>query len=265
MTSTDRCRLPVWLSPASRRSYLAEFISTFFFVFAAVGSTISARMLTPDVTSEASSLVATALAQAFALFVSVYIASDISGGHVNPAVTFGLAVTGHISVPMALLYCIAQLLGATFACFLLWVASAGQAIPTTGIGAEMTGFGGAVVESVITFVLVYTVYEAADPRGGGSGGERRRNGERRVAASLAAALAAGACVLAAGSLTGGSMNPARSFGPAVVSGNFKNQAVYWVGPLVGAALAALLHQMVVFPSPFPAADSNSTSSVTIAV
>lgn len=221
-------------------------------------------MLTPDVTSEASSLVATALAQVFSLFVSVYIASDVSGGHVNPAVTFGLAVAGHISVPIALLYCIAQLLGATFACFLLCVASAGQEIPTTGIGAEMTGFGGAVVESAITFVLVYTVYGAADPRGR-IGGERRRNGGQRVEAALAVALAAGACVLGAGSLTGGSMNPARSFGPAVVSGDFKNQAVYWVGPLVGAALAALLHQMVIFPSPFPAADSDPTSTVMVTV
>ncbi|WOL07589.1 putative aquaporin TIP5-1 [Canna indica] len=253
MNSTTRSRLREWLSPTSFRSCLAEFISTFFFVFAAVGSTISARMLTPDMTSEAASLVATALAQAFALFAAVYIAADVSGGHVNPAVTFGFAVAGHISVPVAILYWISQMVGATLSCLLLRVSSAGQEIPTTEIGTEMTGFGGAVVESAITFLLVYTVYVAADPRGGGM---RRR---REVAGPLAVGLAAGACVLAAGSLTGGSMNPARSFGTAVVSGNFKNQEVYWVGPLVGAALAALVHQMLVFPPAITdPADSTST-------
>ncbi|THU74294.1 hypothetical protein C4D60_Mb04t31850 [Musa balbisiana] len=83
-------------------------------------------MLTPDVTSDASSLVATALAQGFALFAAVYIAADISGGHVNPAVTFGLAVAGHIGVPTAIIYWISQLGGSTLACLLLRVASAGQ-------------------------------------------------------------------------------------------------------------------------------------------
>ncbi|ONK73580.1 uncharacterized protein A4U43_C04F33120 [Asparagus officinalis] len=111
------------------RSYAAEFISTFLFVFAAVGSTISARMLTPDVTSEASSLVATALAQGFALFATVYIAADVSGGHVNPAVTFAMTVCGHIGVPSAIFYCISQMVGATLACLLLRVGSAGQVIP----------------------------------------------------------------------------------------------------------------------------------------
>lgn len=132
-----------------------------------------------------------------------------------------------------------------------------QAIPTTGIGTEMTGFGGAVVESAITFILVYTVYVAADPGGGGGDGKRKRKMRREVAGPLAVGLTAGACVLAAASLTGGSMNPARSFGPAVVSGNFKNHAVYWVGPLIGAALAALVHQYLVFPSASSDAYPNS--------
>lgn len=104
----------------------------------------------------------------------------------------------------------------------------------------MTGFGGAVLEGVITFALVFTVYVAGDPR--------NRAAPLGVLGPLAVGLVAGSCVLAAGSFTGGSMNPARSFGPAVVTGNFKNQGVYWVGPLVGAALAALVHQNLVFPT-----------------
>ena len=83
-------------------------------------------MLTPDVTSDASSLVATALAQAFALFAAVFIAADVSGGHVNPAVTFAFALGGHIPFPTAILYSASQLLGSTFACFVVHIASAGD-------------------------------------------------------------------------------------------------------------------------------------------
>ncbi|OAY73652.1 probable aquaporin TIP5-1 [Ananas comosus] len=261
MASNLRTHFQQCFSSPSLRSYLAEFISTFLFVFAAVGSAISARMLTPDVTSEASSLVATAVAQGFALFVAVYIAADVSGGHINPAVTFAFTLGGHISVPAAMLYSLSQLLGSTLACLLLRVASAGQAIPTTRIATEMTGFGGAILESATTFVLVYTVHVACDPRGGG------KRGPCTAAAMgpLAVGLVAAACVLATGSLTGGSMNPARSFGPAIISGDFKNHAVYWVGPLIGSALAALIHQNLVYPSYSTSADSRHGNVETVIV
>ena len=96
----------------------------------------------------------------------------------------------------------------------------------------------------MTFMLVYTVHVAGDPRVA-----RGRKGLATTAlGALVVGLVLGSCVLAAGSLTGASMNPARSFGPAIVSGDFKNQAVYWVGPMIGAAVAALVHQNLVFPS-----------------
>ncbi|XP_072956581.1 probable aquaporin TIP5-1 [Typha angustifolia] len=250
MASNVRAHFQLWFSPPALRSYVAEFISTFLFVFATIGSAISARMLTPDITSDASSLVATALAQGFALFVAVYIAADASGGHVNPAVTFALAIGSHVSVPTAIFYWVSQLLGATVACLILRVASAGQAIPTTRISTEMTGFGGAVLESVTTFALVYTVHVACDLRGG----VKRGPLTSAALGPIAVGLAAGACVLATGSLTGASMNPARSFGPAIISGDFKNHGVYWVGPLIGAALAALVHQNLVYPSVSPSSD-----------
>ncbi|XP_020705193.1 probable aquaporin TIP5-1 [Dendrobium catenatum] len=243
MASTARSQLYECFSIPTLRCCLAEFISTFLVVFAATGSTISARMLTPDVTSDASSLVATAASQAFAVFAAIYIAADVSGGHINPAVTFAFVLGGHIAIPTAVFYWISQLLGSTLACLLIRLASAGQAVPTTKIATEMTGFGGAVVEGVITFMLVYTVYVAADPRVAGG----RKAGS--VNGPLAIGFVVGSCVLAAGSLTGASMNPARSFGPAIVSGDFKNHGVYWAGPLIGASLAALVHQNIVFPSP----------------
>jgi len=105
------------------------------------------------------------------------------------------------------------------------------------IAAEMTGFGASTLEAVLTFGLVFTVYAARDPR----------HGQLISTGPLAIGLMAGANVLAAGPFSGGSMNPAYSFGAAAVSGSFKNQAVYWVGPLIGAAVAGLLYDNVVYP------------------
>ncbi|XP_010264349.1 PREDICTED: probable aquaporin TIP5-1 [Nelumbo nucifera] len=233
-------RLEQSVTPTALRSYLAEFISTFLFVFASVGSTISSRKLMPNAVPDPSSLVAIAIANAFALSSTVYMAANISGGHVNPAVTFGMAIGGHISVPTAMIYWVAQLLASTVACLLLNIVATivGQVIPTHAIAEEMTGFGAAVVEGVITFALVYAFYAAGDARRGQVG----------VIGPLVIGLIVGANTLAAAPFTGGSMNPACSFGLALVSGNFKNQGVYWAGPLIGAAIAGLVYDNVMFPS-----------------
>ena len=113
-----------------------------------------------------------------------------------------------------------------------------QHVPTYTIAEEMTGFGASVLEGLLTFALVYTVYAARDPR----------RGPLSSTGTLAVGLIAGANVLAAGPFSGGSMNPACAFGSAAIGGSFRNQAVYWVGPLLGAAVAGLLYDNVVFPS-----------------
>ncbi|XP_077236528.1 putative aquaporin TIP-type RB7-18C [Tasmannia lanceolata] len=237
MASTTLSRLEKSLTPTALRSYLAEFISTFIFVFAAVGSTMSASKMTPDATSDPSSLVVAAVAHAFALSAAVYMAANISGGHVNPAVTFGLVVGGHVSITTALFYWAVQLLGSTMACLLLRVLTAGQAIPASAIATEMTGFGGVVLESILTFALVYTIYVTMDPKKGPMG----------IIGPIMIGFVAGANALAAGPFTGGSMNPARSFGSAMISGNFKNHGVYWVGPFIGAGIAGLVYQNLMIP------------------
>ncbi|XP_077234351.1 tonoplast intrinsic protein 2;2 [Tasmannia lanceolata] len=221
-------------SPPTLRSYFAEFISTFMFVFAGVGSAMAAGKLTSDAGPDETGLVAVALAHAFALFVAVYVSANISGGNVNPAVTLGLVVGGHVSILNGLCYCGAQLLGSTMACLLLMLVTAGQAVPTHALASEMTGFGGAVMESVTTFALVYTVYATRDPKKGSQG----------IMGPLAIGFVVGAGILASGPFTGGSMNPARSFGPAVITGDFKNHGVYWVGPLMGGGIAGLLYENV---------------------
>nr|GMC61883.1 probable aquaporin TIP5-1 [Ipomoea batatas] len=213
-----RSRLEHCFTADALRAYLAEFISTMFFVFAAVGSSMSSRKMSPEAGSDPSSLVGIAVANAFALTVAVYISIGVSGGHVNPAVTFARAVGRHISLSMAIFYWISQLLGSVMACVLLKVFT--------------------VQQGVMTFALVYTVYAAADVR----------KGALCAMGPLAIGMIAGGNVLASGAFTGGSMNPAYSFGSALIGGNFGNQAAYWVGPLIGGTIAGVLYDKVVFPS-----------------
>ncbi|XP_039127493.1 probable aquaporin TIP-type RB7-5A [Dioscorea cayenensis subsp. rotundata] len=219
-------------SVGSLKSYLAEFIATLLFVFAGVGSAIAYSKLTADAALDPPGLVAVAIAHALALFVGVAIAANISGGHLNPAVTFGLAIGGNITIITGIFYWIAQLLGSTVACLLLKFVTHAKTVPTHGVAAGMSEIEGAVMEIIITFALVYTVYAtAADPKKGSLG----------TIAPIAIGFIVGANILAAGPFSGGSMNPARSFGPAVVGGDFSGHWVYWVGPLIGGGLAGLVY------------------------
>ncbi|WCJ25897.1 tonoplast intrinsic protein 2 2 [Euphorbia peplus] len=230
-------------SAGSLKSYLSEFIATLLFVFAGVGSAISYGKLTADAALDPSGLVAIAIAHAFALFVGVAMAANISGGHLNPAVTFGLAVGGNITLLTGLFYWIAQCLGSTVACLLLQLVTGGLSIPTHGVAAGMNAIEGVVMEIIITFALVYTVYAtAADPKKGSLG----------IIAPMAIGFIVGANILAAGPFSGGSMNPARSFGPAVVAGDLSQIWIYWVGPLIGGGLAGFVYGGVFIGSYSPA-------------
>ncbi|KAI3416927.1 uncharacterized protein J3R85_014913 [Psidium guajava] len=216
----------------SFKAYLAEFISTLIFVFAGVGSAIAYDKLTSDAALDPSGLVAIAVCHGFALFVAVAVGANISGGHVNPAVTLGLALGGQITILTGIIYWIAQLLGSIVACLLLKVVTGGLAIPVHSVAAGVGAIEGVVMEIIITFALVYTVYAtAADPKKGSLG----------TIAPMAIGFIVGANILAAGPFSGGSMNPARSFGPAVVSGDYHDNWIYWVGPLIGGGLAGLIY------------------------
>ncbi|XP_058723322.1 probable aquaporin TIP2-2 [Vicia villosa] len=229
-------------SVASLRAYLSEFIATLIFVFAGVGSAIAYNELTSDAALDPAGLVAVAVAHAFALFVGVSIAANISGGHLNPAVTFGLAIGGNITILTGFFYWIAQLLGSIVASLLLnYVTS--KSVPTHGVAAGLNPIAGLVFEIIITFGLVYTVYAtAADPKKGSIG----------TIAPIAIGFVVGANILVAGPFSGGSMNPARSFGPAVVNGNFADNWIYWAGPLIGGGLAGLIYGDIFIGSYAPA-------------
>ncbi|XP_058099071.1 aquaporin TIP1-2-like [Magnolia sinica] len=217
------------------KAALAEFVSTLIFVFAGEGSGMAFNKLTDNGSSTPSGLVAAALAHAFALFVAVSVGANISGGHVNPAVTFGAFLGGNISLFRGILYWIAQLLGSVVACLLLKFSTGGLTTSAFALSSGVGVWNAVVFEIVMTFGLVYTVYATAlDPKKGSLG----------TIAPIAIGFIVGANILAGGAFDGASMNPAVSFGPAVVSWTWTHQWVYWVGPLIGAAIAALIYDLI---------------------
>ncbi|RVX13647.1 Aquaporin TIP1-3 [Vitis vinifera] len=195
--------------PDALKAALAEFFSMLIFVFAGEGSGMAFNKLTDSGSSTPAGLVAAALAHGFALFVAVSVGANISGGHVNPAVTFGAFIGGHITLLRGILYWIAQLLGSVVACLLLKFSTGGLETSAFSLSSGVSVWNALVFEIVMTFGLVYTVCGAFD---------------------------------------GASMNPAVSFGPAVVSWSWANHWVYWAGPLIGAAIAAIIYDHIFIDS-----------------
>jgi len=207
---------------------MAEFIGTFALIFIGVGA------IHNNEPAMGMGLLGVALAHGLTIAVMVSATGGISGGHLNPAVTFGLLVGGKIKPANALAYCVAQLAGGAAAGFLLvWMFGAnGTEIVKAGtpdLGTNVSPGVGIVVELVLTFFLVFVVYgSAVDARAPKIGG-------------LAIGLTVALDILFGGPLSGAAMNPARTFGPALASGHWNNHYVYWIGPLLGGALAGLIY------------------------
>jgi len=206
---------------------VAELVGTFTLTFIGGAAIINGQ----------AGLIGVAMAHGLALAVMISCVGHISGGHFNPAVTTGFLVTGRMSAGEGAVYIISQLLGATLAAFLLAAFFPGAAEAHLGgqALAEGVGFGvGVGIEIILTFFLVFTVFATAvDERGA-----------FRMIAGFGIGLALAFSILAGGPLTGASLNPARSFGPALVSMFWTGHLVYWIGPLIGGALAALLYDNV---------------------
>lgn len=221
--------------PGAWRVLAAECIATLLFVFIGAGTVVvTGGLLGEALTS--SRLVAIALAHGLAITLLVAATVKISGGHLNPAVTFGAFVTRKVGPRRAVGYVVAQLIGAAVGAWLLAVvipdALQGN-LGAHGLGLGITPTTGLIVEIILTFVLVFTVFATAmDPRGPGH------------LAPIAIGLAVLVDHLVGVPLTGASMNPARSFGPALIAGSWTNHWVYWIGPLIGGAIAALLYEFV---------------------
>lgn len=211
------------------RHFIAEFIGTFALVFVGSGAIIHART-----TGSPTGLLEIALAHGLILAVMVSALMRISG-HFNPAITLSLLATRRIEAMMAALYIVAQLLGAIAAGYALKAAFSDATFAATRgggltIALDVTGGQAFLVEAIGTFFLVFVVWgTAVDLKGPKIGG-------------LAIGFVLAADILAIGPLTGGSVNPARSFGPAVASGIYEAQLLYFSAPIVGGLVAGLLYE-----------------------
>jgi MIP family channel proteins len=212
---------------------VAEAIGTFLFFFAGIGAVV----LGPFTGDTSGGLIGVAFAHGLTLAVMVSALGAVSGGHFNPAVTFAVWLTGRIEPARAGMYWIAQLIGAVAAAFAVRAVfpdSAWEpvALGTPAVADGISIAGAIIVEAILTMVLVTAVFGTAiDPRAPKIGG-------------LAIGLAVAADIFMGGPLTGAAMNPARWFGPAVVSGTYTDWYVWWIGPLVGAAIIALVYRFV---------------------
>lgn len=204
----------------------AEFLGTFAFVF-----TCSSAVVVDTARGGELGLVGLALAMGFAYAVMVTVALPVSGGHLNPAVTFALWLAKKVDAKTALSYIPTQLIAAAVAALLVRLILPGMAglqssYGTPQISGVLTDTQAVLIEALLTFFLVTayfgTVVASEAPKLGG----------------LWVGLVLTFAVLVGGPLTGAALNPARAFGPSLVSGLWQGHLLYWVGPIVGAGAAA---------------------------
>jgi MIP family channel proteins len=227
-----------------RRGF-AEFVGTFTLVFIGAGSilAVSVAFSTAQAPPEqlaaigGFALVGVALAHGLAIAVMVSAVGHISGGHFNPAVTLGFLVTRRIAPTLAIVYWSMQFAAATAAAALLRWFFAEPEREVVNLGAPTLGRGidhwqGFVIEIVLTFFLVWVIFASAvDP-----------GGTFKSIAGLAIGFTITLDILMGGPLTGAAMNPARAFGPELLSREWADAWVWYAGPFVGAVLAALIYE-----------------------
>jgi aquaporin TIP len=210
------------------RRAAAEFVGTFALIFIGAGSLAYARTLT-DI----------GLAHGLVIAVMVSAVGHISGGHFNPAVTFGFVVTRRISFRLALTYWVTQFLAAIAgAAMLKWLLPSGAVdsikLGTPALGQDVVAGHAVVIEAITTFFLVWVIFATAvDPRG-----------TFKQIAGLAIGFTITLDILFAGAMTGAAMNPARAFGPQLVGNHWSDWWVWYLGPFAGAAVAAVAYELL---------------------
>lgn len=217
------------------RPLAAEFLGTFFFVF--VGCAVVVLAGNREI-----GLAGIAFAHAVAFAIAITAVLPISGGHLNPAVTFAVWMAGRVGVGRAAGYVVAQLVAAVLAALAVRQLYPLDAVTASGVGvpriaSEITFTRAILLEAILTAFLVSAVFGTAvsshAPRVGG----------------FAIGLTLLPAIVIAGPLTGAALNPARAFGPALIAGDWHGHLAYWIGPLLGAAAAGLLWAKVLLPIP----------------
>lgn len=216
---------------------VGEFVGTFALVLVGVGAALSVGLTAEE------ALLVTALAHAFIYGVMITATGHISGGHYNPAVTIAFLITRRLPIALGILYVITQLAAATAAAGVLRWLWPGSTAEAAGYGSPAIDPGlktgeALVLEALVTFFLVWVFFAlAADIRGA-----------YKATAGLAIGLVYGAAILVAGPLTGGSTgavaNPARVFGPQLMASSWDDFWVWYAGPVLGGAIAALLYELL---------------------
>jgi MIP family channel proteins len=217
--------------PDALRRGAAEFVGAFALIFVGAGAILAAGPISEP------GVVGIALAYGLAMAVMVSAVGHISGGHFNPAITLGFLVTGRLHPILAVVYWIAQFGGAVAAAALLrWIfndtneGNLGAPILNPSIEPE----AGLIIEAILTFFLVWVfVATAADPRG-----------TFKSIAGLAIGLTVTMGVLMGGALTWAAMNPARAFGPELLSNDWDDFWIWYVGPIAGGVIAAVAYEML---------------------
>ncbi len=214
------------MTPSLTRALAAETLGTFALVFAGAGA------IMVDAKTGALGHVGVALTFGLVIMAMIYAVGHVSGGHFNPAVTFAFALTRHFPWPRVGLYWAAQIVGAIIAAALLRsslgdLAHVGATLPS---GSDAQSF---LWEVVLTSFLMFVIMAVAT--------DTRAVGE---AAAIAIGGTVGLDAMFGGPISGASMNPARSIGPALVSGDLHALWIYLAAPLLGAAVGALLYQLV---------------------
>lgn len=219
-----------------RSAYVAEFIGTFALVFfGSISVTIFVAVLGSS--SPSGALMGIAFAHGLILMIMVYAIGSFSGCHINPAITISAMALRKLDVDDGIAYLVAQILGAVTGAWthalILPEAGArtnfGSVAPNAAIG--ITPVGAMVVELIITFFLMFSVYAvlyAGKVPAGASG--------------VLIGMTLTADILIAGWLTGGAANPARALGPAIISGEYSTLWVYFVGPILGALIAGFVYK-----------------------
>ncbi|XP_061338470.1 nodulin-26-like [Gastrolobium bilobum] len=231
--------------PSNIQKAIAEFVGTYILIFAGCGAALVNERLPLTI-------VGIAIVSGLALTVAIYSVGHVSGGHFNPAVTIALAAVRKIQLRLVPTYVLCQLMGATLASLtlkLLYHDKVDFGVTVTQYLSSTSDLEAMMWESIITSILMLTICGVAtDPRGS------------KELAGVAIGISVLINVIIAGPITGASMNPARSLGPAIVSGDYKNIWVYIIGPTLGAILASLLYRFLEVTKPAEPEDRTRTMS-----